>query len=188
MIGPLAKIIITSNSFKIVLRYFGKVWRKSNFFRLWFDWLIALYLFTQLPHNASFLIVKNSGVREEFSDVVFFFQRNFKKSVCKNIFLVSLHSRTFPLVRAHPYLTISLSPTTCGVDNFQCLIFGNSRSPNKFTGKPKIVSHPTISQERLKKKSMFTFTLRTIYPSTRSMACWIVATQGGQLFETDGQK
>ena len=39
-----------------------------------FDWLIALYIFTLLPRNASFLIVKNSCVREEVSDVVFFLQ------------------------------------------------------------------------------------------------------------------
>ena len=48
MIGPLAKIIRTSNSFKNVLRYFGKVWRKSNLCILWFDWFIALYSFTHI--------------------------------------------------------------------------------------------------------------------------------------------
>ena len=37
-----------------------------------FDWLIALYLFISLVRNACFLIVKNSGVREELTDVVFF--------------------------------------------------------------------------------------------------------------------
>ena len=58
MIGPLSKIIRTLNSFKNVLRYFGNVWRESGLYILWFDWLIALYLFTPLPHNASFLIVK----------------------------------------------------------------------------------------------------------------------------------
>ena len=53
----------------------------------------------------------------------------------------------------------------CEVDNFQRLIFGNSRSPKNFTGKPKIVSLPTSSQESVKHKSTFTFkfTLRTIY-------------------------
>ena len=84
--------------------------------------------------------------------------------------LVSSHSFTSPLVRAPPQLPISPSPTTSGVDNFQHLIFGNSQSPDKFTGKPKIVSHPKSSQKSLKHKSTFTFTLRTIYPSTRSMA------------------
>ena len=38
------------------------------------DWFIALYLFTLLPRNASFKTVKNSCVREEVSDVVFFLQ------------------------------------------------------------------------------------------------------------------
>ena len=32
-----------------------------------------------------------------------------------------------------------------------------------------IISHPTSLQEILEQKSIFTFTLRTIYPSTRSM-------------------
>ena len=35
---------------------------------------------------------------------------------------------------------------------------------------------------------MFKFTLRTIYPSMRSIARHIPAARGGQLFETDGQK
>ena len=53
----------------------------------------------------------------------------------------------------------------CPVDNLQRLIFGNSQSPDNFTGKPKKVSLPTSSQEIVKQKSMFTFTftLRTIY-------------------------
>ena len=68
MIGPLAKFVRASNLFKIVLRYFGKVRRKSNVCIIRFDWLMALYLFTLLPRNASFIIVKNSGVREELSD------------------------------------------------------------------------------------------------------------------------
>ena len=56
-------------------------------------------------------------------------------------------------------------PGMCAVENFQGFIFGNSRSPNKFIGKPKIVSLTTSSQEILKHKSMLTFTfiLRTIY-------------------------
>ena len=58
MIGPLAKMITTSNSFKIVLKYFGKVWRKSNVCIIKFDWLIALHIFTLLVCKASFLIVK----------------------------------------------------------------------------------------------------------------------------------
>ena len=69
-----------------------------------FDWLIALYLFISLVRNASFLIVKNSGVREEVSDV--------KKSLCKNILLVSLRLCTSAFVRAPPQLTLFTSPTT----------------------------------------------------------------------------
>ena len=104
MIGPLAKFVRTSNSFKIVLRYFGKVRRKSNVCIIRFDWLIALYLFTLLPRNESFLIIKSSGVREELSDV--------NKPLCKNIFLVSLRLCTSPLVRAPPQLTLFTSATT----------------------------------------------------------------------------
>ena len=76
MIGPLAEFVTASNSFKIVQRYFGKVLRKSNVCILQFYWLIGLYLFMSLVRNASFLIVKNSGVREEVSDV--------NKSLCTN--------------------------------------------------------------------------------------------------------
>ena len=38
------------------------------------NWLIGLYLIMSLVCNASFLIVKNSGVREELTDFVFFLQ------------------------------------------------------------------------------------------------------------------
>ena len=100
----------------------------------------------------------------------FFFRHNCNKSLWKNIFLVRSQSHTSPLVSAPPQLTLSFSPTTCAVDNFQRLIFDNSQSPNMFTRKPKIVSQPTSSQESLKHKSTFTFTLHTIYPSTSSMA------------------
>ena len=85
-------------------------------------------------------------------------------------FWVSLHSFTRPLGCAPPQLPLYPSPTTCIVDDLQRLRFSNSQSPDKFKGKPKIVSHPTSSQDSLKQKSTFTFTLRTIYPSTRSMA------------------
>ena len=77
-----------------------------------FDWLIGLHIFTPLPRNASFINVKNCCVREEVSDVVFFFRQNFNKSLCKNIFLVSLHSRLLPLFIAPTQLTFPPSPTT----------------------------------------------------------------------------
>ena len=56
-------------------------------------------------------------------------------------------------------------PGMCAVDNFQRFRFGNSQSPEKFTGNPKIVSLSTSSQESVELKSRFAFkfTLRTIY-------------------------
>ena len=100
----------------------------------------------------------------------FFFIHNCNKSLYKNIFLVSSHSCNSHFVPVPPQLTLSPSPITRVVDNSQHLIFGNSQSPGKFTGKPKIVNHPTSSQEILKQKSTLTVILRTIYPYTRSMA------------------
>ena len=69
MIGSLAKIIITSNSFKIVLGYIGKIWRKSRCVYYGFIGCELYIVFTPLPRNASFIIVKHSCVREELSDV-----------------------------------------------------------------------------------------------------------------------
>ena len=74
MIGLLARFSRASIFFKIVPGYFDKVERNSTVCIIRFDWLIALYLFTLLPRNTSFLIVKNCCVREELSDVVFFLQ------------------------------------------------------------------------------------------------------------------
>ena len=95
----------------------------------------------------------------------FFFRHNYNKSLWKNKFFVSS-----PLVCAPPQLRLFPSPTTCTVDHFERSRFSNSQSPNNFTGKHKIVSHPTRSQESVKHKSTFIFTLRTIYPSMTSMA------------------
>ena len=100
----------------------------------------------------------------------FSFRQKCNKSLWKNIFLVSLHSCTSPLVHAPTQLPIFPSPDTCRVDNFQRLRFGNIQSPKKFTGKPKITSHQKSSQERLKHKSTFTFTFRTVYSYMRSTA------------------
>ena len=111
MIDQLAKIIRVSNSFKTVIRYFGKLWHKSNVYIIRFYWLITLYIFTLLPHNAIFLTLKNSCAREEVSDV-FFFKQKFKRSLSKNIFLLSLHLRPLPLVRAPPQLILSPSLKT----------------------------------------------------------------------------
>ena len=57
------------------------------------------------------------------------------------------------------------------VDNFQHLIFGNSQSPNQFTGNPKIVIHLTSVQDSPKHKSRFTFTLSTIYEVNGTARC-----------------
>ena len=133
MIGSLSKIIRASNSFKTVLRYFSKVKRKSNVYIIRFDWLIDLYLFISLFRNASFLIVENSGVRKEVSDV--------NKSLCKNIFLVGLRLCTSPLVCAPPQLTLFTSPTTPSMPRHvrgrQFTMLAIWQSPEKFTGKRK---------------------------------------------------
>ena len=44
------------------------------------------------------------------------------------------------------------NPGMCTVANFQCLRIVIGQSPDKFTGKPKLVSHPNNSQEILKQK------------------------------------
>ena len=77
-----------------------------------FDWSIALYIFTLLPRNASFLIVKTVVSGKKSAMLWFFFRQNFNRSLCKNIFLVSSHSCPLPLVRAPPHLTLSPSPNT----------------------------------------------------------------------------
>ena len=77
-----------------------------------YDWLIVLYLFISLVRNASFLII-NTVVSWKNSVIFrFFFRHNCKKSLWKNIFLVSLHSQPSPLVCAPPQLTIFPSLTS----------------------------------------------------------------------------
>ena len=74
---------------------------------------------------------KNSGVREEVSDV--------NKSLCKNILFVSLHLCTLPLVRAPPQLTLFTSPTTPSTPRHMSSIQFSTleiwQSPDKLTGK-----------------------------------------------------
>ena len=97
------------------------------------NWLIGLYLFMSLVRNASFLIVKNSGVREEVRDV--------NKSLCKNILLVSSHLCTSPLVRAPPQLTLFTSPiipsTPGHMRSRKFTTLEIWQSPNNFTGNHK---------------------------------------------------
>ena len=105
-----------------------------------YGWLISLYLFISLVHYASFLSLKT--VVSGKNSVIFhlFFRHNCNKSLWKNIFLVSFHSRTSPLFCAPPQLSLSPSPTTFVVDNSQRFRFDNSQSPNKLTGNPNIKS------------------------------------------------
>ena len=70
---------------------------------LLFDWLIALYLFTPLPRNTSFIIVKHICVREESVMLCSFFRHNFNKSLRKNIFLVILQLLLSLLCRCRQY-------------------------------------------------------------------------------------
>ena len=102
-----------------------------------YNWLISLYLFISLVLNASFLIIKIVVSGKNSVIFRFFLRHNYKKSLWENIFLVSLHSCTSPLVRAPHQLPLSSPPTTCVVDDSQRLRFGNSQSPEKFTGKPR---------------------------------------------------
>ena len=136
MIGTLAKIIKTSNLFQNVKRYSDKVLHKSIFCIFWFEWLIALYLFTPLPCNAIFLILKHRCVREELSDVVFFLQTQLQQiTVQEHLFgefaLAPLTfgpctspTDTFSFPYHFPSVSIPISnPLNCRpiclVDNFQ---------------------------------------------------------------------
>ena len=127
---------------------------------------LSFYLIS-LQHD--FLIIKKVASGKNSFIFCFFFRHNCNKSLCKNIILVSSHSCTSPLVRAPPQYKNLTSSTNYALDDSQRLRFVNSQSHKKFTGKPKIVSQPTSSQESLNYKSTFTFILRTIHPSTRSM-------------------
>ena len=68
-IGPLDQFVRTAFSCKNVLRYFGKFRQKPNVRIIQYDWLIVLYIFIPLVRIASFLIIKNSCVRKEITDL-----------------------------------------------------------------------------------------------------------------------
>ena len=136
MIGLLTKIIRTSYLFKNVLRYFGKVWRKSNFCILWLDWLIDIYIFTPLPCNPIFLIIKHSCVRKELSDVEFFLQTQLQQITVKELIfgeltlaplifgLCTSPNDTFSFTYQFPSVSIPVSKPLncspiCAVENFQ---------------------------------------------------------------------
>ena len=116
---------------------------------LLFDWSIALYLFISLVRNASFLIVKNSGVREEVSDV--------NKSLCKNILSVSSRLCTSTL-------GLCTSPT----DTFHFTYHpfnAPAYAPEKISNALYLAVSLTSSPKIVKQESTFTFkfTLRSIY-------------------------
>ena len=134
LISPLAELRHSAFSCKKVLRYFGKVRHQSNVRIIQYDWLIVLYIFITFVRIASFLLIKNSCVREELTDV------------------------NSPLVRAPTQLThFSLHlpplqrPGICVVDNFQRFIFGSLPTS----------SQERVKQESI---FTLTFTLRTIFP------------------------
>ena len=64
----------------------------------------------------------------------------------------TLRSCTYP-TETPPYIYHHFNGRAmCAVYDIQHVIFGNSQSSDKFTGKPKIFSHPTSSQESLKQQ------------------------------------
>ena len=87
--------------------------------------------FYVISSQREFFNRKNSGVKEEVSDV--------NKSLCKNILLVSSRLCTSPLVRAPPKLTLFTSPTTPSTPRHmrsrQFSTLDIWQSPDKFTGK-----------------------------------------------------
>ena len=97
-------------------------------------WLVNSSLsFYLMSSQREFYNCKNSGVREEVSDV--------NKSLCKNILMAILRLCTSPLVCAPPQPTLLNSPTTPSTPwhmrgrKFPTLEIW--KSPDKFTGKSK---------------------------------------------------
>ena len=128
-------IIRTAFSCKNVLRYFGKVQRNSNVCIIRFDWLIALYLFIPLVCNASFLIEKKvCQGKTQWCQQIIVQEHLVGEFALVHLTFGSFTSPTenFPFAY-HPFD----GPGMCAVDNFLRLIFGNSQSPDKFTGKRK---------------------------------------------------
>ena len=119
-----------------ILRYFAKVRRESNVCIIQYDWLIVLYIFIPLVRITSFLIVKNSGVREELTDIPSFHMTQIQQiTVEEHIFgefalatltfgLCTSTSDTFPFTCQFSSVNTSISePLNCSpiftVDNFQ---------------------------------------------------------------------
>ena len=107
LIGPLAALRHCAFLCQKVLRYFGKVRHKSNVRIIQYDWLIVLYIFIPLVRIASFLIVKNSSVREELTDILYFHKTQLQQiTVEEHIF------GEFALA------TLTFGPCTSTSDNF----------------------------------------------------------------------
>ena len=85
-----------------------------------YDWLIVLYIFIPLVCIASFLIVKNSGVREELADLPSFHMKKLQQiTVKEHIFgdfaIATLTfgsftylTDTFPFTYLFPSVSISI--------------------------------------------------------------------------------
>ena len=90
--------------------------------------------FYVISSQRQFSNCKNSGIREEVSDV--------NKSLCEKILFVSSRLCTSPLVRAPPQLTLFTSPTTPSTPRHmrgrQFSTLEIWQSPDKFTGKRRI--------------------------------------------------
>ena len=118
MIGPLEKFVRASKLSKIVLRYFGKVWRNSKVCIIWFNWLIALYFFTLLPCNSIFLIVKKLYQGRTQLCCVFLRKQLQQINVQEHIFgEFALGPLTFGLCTP-PQLALFPSPTTLCMCSF----------------------------------------------------------------------
>ena len=138
----------TAFSCKNVLRYFGKVWHKSNVCIIQYYWLIAIYLSIWLVCNAGFLTVNTvvSGKKSVMSTNKCARTSCWLVRACApHLWFVHLPNWHFSL-----HLPPLQRPGICVVENFQRFRFGSLQK---------------ISQIRVKQEStfMFTFTLRTIY-------------------------
>ena len=80
-----------------------------------FDWLIVLYIFIALVRIASFLIVKNSGFREELTELPSFHKTQLQQITVKEHLFgeFALTTLTFgPCISTSDHLTLSPLPTT----------------------------------------------------------------------------
>ena len=118
-------------------------------------WLVnsSLYFYL-ISSQCDFSNRKNSGVREEVSYL--------KKSLCKNILLVSSRLCTSSLVRAPPQLTLFISSTTPSTPRHmrgrQLPTLEIWQSPGNFTGK------------RITQIKVFIFLIRTARLALPSLA------------------